>query len=52
MARLYPVGRVGRPDEVASAIAYLLSDEARFINGAILPVDGGRAVFGQDPEET
>jgi NAD(P)-dependent dehydrogenase (short-subunit alcohol dehydrogenase family) len=52
MARLHPLGRVGQPREVASAVAYLLSDEASFINGAILPVDGGRSVFGQDPEET
>jgi NAD(P)-dependent dehydrogenase (short-subunit alcohol dehydrogenase family) len=52
MARLHPVGRVGEPAEVACAIAYLLSDEASFINGAILPVDGGRSVLGQDPEET
>jgi NAD(P)-dependent dehydrogenase (short-subunit alcohol dehydrogenase family) len=52
MARLHPVGRVGQPAEAASAIAYLLSDEASFINGAILPVDGGRSVLGQDPEET
>jgi NAD(P)-dependent dehydrogenase (short-subunit alcohol dehydrogenase family) len=36
---------------VASAVAYLLSDEASFINGAILPVDGGRSVFAPDPEE-
>lgn len=50
MARLHPVGRVGQPHEAASAVAYLLSDEASFINGAILPVDGGRSVFGQDPE--
>jgi NAD(P)-dependent dehydrogenase (short-subunit alcohol dehydrogenase family) len=42
---------MGQPHEVASAVAYLLSDEASFINGAILPVDGGRAVYGQDPEE-
>lgn len=51
MGRLHPVGRVGQLDEVASAVAYLLSDEASFISGAVLPVDGGRSVFGQDPEQ-
>jgi NAD(P)-dependent dehydrogenase (short-subunit alcohol dehydrogenase family) len=51
MGRLHPVGRVGQPHEVASAVAYLLSEEASFINGAILPVDGGRSVLGHDPEE-
>jgi NAD(P)-dependent dehydrogenase (short-subunit alcohol dehydrogenase family) len=52
IARLHPVGRAGRPDEVASAVAYLLSEEAGFVNGAILAVDGGRSAYGQDPEET
>jgi NAD(P)-dependent dehydrogenase (short-subunit alcohol dehydrogenase family) len=37
-----PAGRVGSPHEIASAITYLVTDEASFIHGAILPVDGGR----------
>jgi NAD(P)-dependent dehydrogenase (short-subunit alcohol dehydrogenase family) len=41
LARWYPVGRVGRPDDVAAAIAFLASDEAAFVNGANLVVDGG-----------
>ena len=51
MARLHPLGRVGQPEEAAAAIAFLLSGEASFINGAILPVDGGRSALGRDPEE-
>jgi len=37
----YPLGRVGLVTEVASAVAYLASDEASFITGAVIPVDGG-----------
>src|SRR5881628_2164944 len=36
-----PLGRTGRPEEIASAALFLLSDEASFITGAALPVDGG-----------
>jgi NAD(P)-dependent dehydrogenase (short-subunit alcohol dehydrogenase family) len=50
MRLLHPVGRVGRPAEVAAAVAYLLSDNAGFISGVTLPVDGGRSVLARDPE--
>ncbi len=40
-ARVYPVGRYGRTSDVASAIIYLASPEAQFINGASLVIDGG-----------
>ncbi|MCV7279972.1 SDR family oxidoreductase [Mycolicibacterium flavescens] len=38
---MHPMGRLGEPAEVASAIAFLASDDASFITGAVLPVDGG-----------
>ena len=39
--RMHPMGRLGEPAEVASAIVFLASDEASFITGTVLPVDGG-----------
>ncbi|MPZ97873.1 MAG: SDR family oxidoreductase [Dehalococcoidia bacterium] len=38
---LHPMGRLGRPEEIAAAATFLLSDDASFINGVTLPVDGG-----------
>jgi NAD(P)-dependent dehydrogenase (short-subunit alcohol dehydrogenase family) len=41
MVAQHPMGRLGRPDEVAAAIVFLAGDDASFITGAVLPVDGG-----------
>jgi NAD(P)-dependent dehydrogenase (short-subunit alcohol dehydrogenase family) len=50
LAALHPLGRVGTVDEVASVIAFLLSDDAAYLTGAVIPVDGGRSALGLDPE--
>ena len=42
LAATTPIGRPGLPEEIASAIVYLASDEASYVQGALLPVDGGR----------
>jgi 3-oxoacyl-[acyl-carrier protein] reductase len=39
-----PLGRMSRADDVANACLFLASDEAEFITGVELPVDGGRTV--------
>lgn len=47
-----PLGRMGTPEEVANAVLFLASDEASFITGADLPVDGGTTctiVWGKSP---
>ncbi|MEZ5923305.1 MAG: glucose 1-dehydrogenase [Hyphomicrobiaceae bacterium] len=38
-----PLGRVGRPEEVGSLVAFLLSDRAAFMTGALVPIDGGNS---------
>jgi NAD(P)-dependent dehydrogenase (short-subunit alcohol dehydrogenase family) len=40
-AALHPLGRLGEPDDVAWGCVYLASDEARFVTGAELVIDGG-----------
>ena len=50
LRRLHPLGRVGRSEEVAAVVEHLLSADASFVTGAIVPVDGGRSVLGHDPE--
>jgi NAD(P)-dependent dehydrogenase (short-subunit alcohol dehydrogenase family) len=42
LAALSPAGRAASPEEIAAAITYLVSDDASFVHGVILPVDGGR----------
>jgi NAD(P)-dependent dehydrogenase (short-subunit alcohol dehydrogenase family) len=40
VANTTPMGRIGRPEEIADAVAFLLSDRASYISGVVLPVDG------------
>ena len=45
-----PMGRYGRPEEIAAAAAYLASDDASFVTGHGLALDGGYLAFGFKPQ--
>jgi len=45
LMELYPLGRAGKPEDVAWAMVYLLSDASSWITGVNLPVDGGRELY-------
>lgn len=48
-ANAYPMGRIAMPSEVAAAVAFLASDDASFVNGVNLPVDGGLTAHNGAP---
>lgn len=41
LSKTQPIGRMGKPEEVANLALYLCSDEAAFITGTDIPIDGG-----------
>jgi NAD(P)-dependent dehydrogenase (short-subunit alcohol dehydrogenase family) len=43
--KVCPLGRPGTPEDIAKAMLFLASDEAAFITGVALPVDGGRTIL-------
>jgi hypothetical protein len=47
---IHPVGRLGEPSDIAAAVAFLASDEAGYVTGTNLVVDGGRSVVMQDDQ--
>ncbi|MCF6159126.1 MAG: SDR family oxidoreductase [wastewater metagenome] len=41
LVQSYPIGRIGKPEDIAYGALFLASDEAEWITGVILPIDGG-----------
>ena len=49
-AAVHPLGRNGKPDDVADAVLFLASPMSRWITGAVLPLDGGRHLATNRPK--
>lgn len=49
LAEMYPLKRYGEPEDAAHAVCFLVSDESSWINGVVLPVDGGLTAVGNLP---
>lgn len=49
--RLVPLGRLGEPDDIARAVCFLASEDADWITGSVLRVDGGRMQVGGEPAD-
>ena len=50
-AELVPLQRLGEPEDIAAAICFLLSDDAAWITGVTIPVDGGRLLVGSETRD-
>ena len=44
MSAMIPMGRIGQPADIAGVVGFLASNEARYITGAVIPIDGGLAM--------
>jgi NAD(P)-dependent dehydrogenase (short-subunit alcohol dehydrogenase family) len=49
-AQVHPLGRNGKPDDVADAVLFFASAQSRWITGVVLPLDGGRHLASNRPK--